>query len=106
MRKLPIATVAALALLTGAASAQMSTSPSSPARPAPGAGRRIEADARMDRGATGRDRIEPVAAQRRDAIQAGDTATGRRWRRQHVALILICSRPLARFGRGAFCRPI
>src|SRR5437763_16972617 len=37
MRKLPIATVAALALLTGAASAQMSTSPSSPARPAPGA---------------------------------------------------------------------
>src|SRR5438874_6650995 len=37
MRKLPIATVAALALMTGAASAQMSTSPSSPARPAPGA---------------------------------------------------------------------
>src|SRR5437762_13763091 len=37
MRKLPIAAVAALALLTGAASAQMSTSPSTPARPAPGA---------------------------------------------------------------------
>ena len=37
MRKLPIATIAALALMTGAASAQMSTSPSSPARPAPGA---------------------------------------------------------------------
>ena len=37
MRKLPIAAVAALALMTGAASAQMSTTPSSPARPAPGA---------------------------------------------------------------------
>src|SRR5919205_25128 len=37
MRKLPIATVAALALMTGAATAQMSTTPSSPARPAPGA---------------------------------------------------------------------
>ena len=37
MPKLPIAAVAALALMTGAASAQMSTTPSSPARPAPGA---------------------------------------------------------------------
>ena len=36
MRKLPIA-VAALALMTGAASAQMSNTTSSPARPAPGA---------------------------------------------------------------------
>jgi sporulation protein YlmC with PRC-barrel domain len=36
MRKLPIAAVAALALMTGVASAQ-STLPSSPARPAPGA---------------------------------------------------------------------
>jgi sporulation protein YlmC with PRC-barrel domain len=33
MRKLPIAAVAALALMTGAASAQNSTSPSAPARP-------------------------------------------------------------------------
>lgn len=37
MRKLPIAAVAALALMTGAASAQMSNSPNSPPRPAPGA---------------------------------------------------------------------
>jgi sporulation protein YlmC with PRC-barrel domain len=37
MRKLPIAAVAALALMTGVAAAQNSTSPSIPARPAPGA---------------------------------------------------------------------
>ena len=37
MRKLPIAAVAALALMTGVAAAQYSTSPSIPARPAPGA---------------------------------------------------------------------
>ena len=37
MPKLPITAVAALALMTGAASAQMSTTPSSPARPAPSA---------------------------------------------------------------------
>jgi sporulation protein YlmC with PRC-barrel domain len=37
MRKLPIAAIAALALMTGTASAQMSNSPSSPAKPAPGA---------------------------------------------------------------------
>jgi hypothetical protein len=37
MRKLPIAAAAALALMTGVATAQNSTSPSIPARPAPGA---------------------------------------------------------------------
>ena len=37
MRTIPIAAVAALALMTGVASAQMSTTPNTPARPAPGA---------------------------------------------------------------------
>jgi PRC-barrel domain protein len=37
MRTIPIAAVAALALMTGVASAQMSTTPNAPARPAPGA---------------------------------------------------------------------
>ena len=37
MRKFPIATVAALALMTGAASAQMTTPDNSPRTPAPGA---------------------------------------------------------------------